>query len=198
MAGRAKPRSEPLVSTSIADNHLALGFRHDLHVIGRAVTAIGHLHHPRFGIRGRGARLFLLATCALLVFSRRARSASSSRIRSCAAAMRASRSRAARPCSALRTICPRRGLLQAQHAIGLRALVPLPAVLPAACADGTTPLRPMPAPAARPAPAYQAAPAPPAPAKQPRWPTAGPEAPCDQAGSPTECGSSSTRRHSQR
>ena len=31
----------------------------ELHIVGRSKAAIGHLHHPCLGVRGRGARLLL-------------------------------------------------------------------------------------------------------------------------------------------
>src|ERR1700722_14123346 len=77
-------------------DHLVFRRRYKLHVISRTPPAIGHLHHPRVGIGGRTRGSFCLATCFLLVFSRRSRSASSSFMRSCAAAIRATRSRAPR------------------------------------------------------------------------------------------------------
>jgi hypothetical protein len=37
------------------DDHLTVGIARHLHVVGWPETAVRHLHHPRLGIRGRGA-----------------------------------------------------------------------------------------------------------------------------------------------
>src|SRR4051794_11150721 len=49
-----------------ADDHLTIGIAGHLDVVGRPETAVRHLHHPRLGIRGRGAyRLGLVFGIAL-------------------------------------------------------------------------------------------------------------------------------------
>jgi len=63
-------RQLPAVGAGAADVHAdhqpARRGRGELHVVRRAVAAVGHLHHPRFSIRGRGARLLLLGNLRLV------------------------------------------------------------------------------------------------------------------------------------
>ena len=63
----AQPLQHRAHETAIGAGVGDLDRRHDLlagrachlHVVGRAEAAVGHLHHPRIGVRGGGARLLL-------------------------------------------------------------------------------------------------------------------------------------------
>src|SRR5713226_1450405 len=91
------------------DDHLVFRRRYDLHIVsGRhPPSAIFITRASASVVEARGG--FCLATSFLLVFSRRSRSASSSFMRSCAAAIRAARSRAPRSLAARRTRSPAAG-----------------------------------------------------------------------------------------
>src|SRR5205809_2191029 len=64
---------EATIGTGIGDldrdHDLLAGRARHLHVIGRTEAAVGHLHDPRLGVRGGGARLLRRLAVAALVFA---------------------------------------------------------------------------------------------------------------------------------
>jgi len=58
---REQPIIGALVGHRDADDMGALGRRRDLHVVGRSITAIAHLHHPSLWITGRSSGRLVVA-----------------------------------------------------------------------------------------------------------------------------------------
>src|SRR5713226_9245992 len=164
------------------DDHLVFRRRYDLHIVsGRhPPSAIFITRASASVVEARGG--FCLATSFLLVFSRRSRSASSSFMRCCAAAIRAARSRAPRSFAARRTRSPAAGSVSTS------------ARRRSTRAGGTNSPRHPHAPASHPAPTCRATPIQPRPSTRRPAPEAVPELPYGRSGRSTGCDNSSTPR----